>query len=154
MQRLSYHLLYPYLYEVCLVKPIGDRLANSRSSYDLFYLGGSTSLRGWTAQRYLTSKSDGVVRPVGGLIKVLFNSELRIPIGGIFGVDLFVDGGILAVSLSELANQVDAWKEGAGWNYGAELTVSTPLGPIRLYYAIPFTEPGKSVINLGVPYAF
>ena len=87
-------------------------------------------------------------------IKVLFNSELRIPIGGIFGVDLFVDGGILAVSLSELANQVDAWKEGAGWNYGAELTVSTPLGPIRLYYAIPFTEPGKSVINLGVPYAF
>ena len=123
-------------------------------SYDLFYLGGSTSLRGWTAQRYLTSKSDGVVRPVGGLIKVLFNSELRIPIGGIFGVDLFVDGGILAVSLSELANQVEAWKEGAGWNYGAELTVSTPLGPIRLYYAIPFTEPGKSVINLGVPYAF
>ena len=123
-------------------------------SYDLFYLGGSTSLRGWTAQRYLTSKSDGLVRPVGGLIKVLFNSELRIPIGGIFGVDLFVDGGILAVSLSELANQVDAWKEGAGWNYGAELTVSTPLGPIRLYYAIPFTEPGKLVINLGVPYAF
>ena len=123
-------------------------------SYGLFYLGGSTSLRGWPAQRYLTSENDGLVRPLGGLIKVLFNSELRIPLRGVLGVNLFVDGGILAVSLSELANQVEAWKEGEGWNYGAELTVSTPLGPIRLYYAIPITNPGKAVMNLGVPYAF
>ena len=123
-------------------------------SYGLFYLGGSTSLRGWPAQRYLTSENDGLVRPLGGLIKVLFNSELRIPLRGVLGVNLFVDGGILAVSLSELANQVEAWKEGEGWNYGAELTVSTPLGPIRLYYAIPITNPGKAVMHLGVPYAF
>ncbi|MEE2876940.1 MAG: BamA/TamA family outer membrane protein [Candidatus Neomarinimicrobiota bacterium] len=123
-------------------------------SYDLFYLGGSTSLRGWPAQRYLTSVKDGVERPVGGLIKVLFSSEVRIPLSGLFGVDLFVDGGILAVSLNELGEQFDAWKQGEGWNYGAELTISTPLGPIRFYYAVPFGHSKGAIVNLGVPYAF
>ncbi len=123
-------------------------------SYDLFYLGGSTSLRGWPAQRYLTIEQDGVERPVGGLIKVLFSSEVRIPLTELFGIDLFVDGGILAVSLSELAEQFDEWKSGEGWNYGAELTISTPLGPIRFYYAIPFNRPEGALVNLGVPYAF
>ena len=123
-------------------------------SYDLFYLGGSTSLRGWPAQRYLTVEQDGVERPVGGLIKVLFSSEVRIPLTGLFGVDLFMDGGILAVSLDELAGQFDAWKNGEGWNYGAELTISTPLGPVRIYYAVPLTHPKKAILNLGVPYAF
>lgn len=127
-------------------------------SYDLFYLGGSTSLRGWPAQRYLTSGSgvdgDEAERPLGGIIKVLVNGEIRMPLSGLFGMDLFLDGGILAVSLNELADQFAAWRNGEGWNYGAELTVSTPLGPIRLYYAIPMTQPDKAVINLGVPYAF
>ena len=91
---------------------------------------------------------------MGGLIKVLFSSEVRIPLTGLFGIDLFVDGGILAVSLSELAGQFDEWKSGEGWNYGAELTISTPLGPVRLYYAIPFNRPEGALVNLGVPYAF
>ncbi|MBH31296.1 MAG: hypothetical protein CMG71_04810 [Candidatus Marinimicrobia bacterium] len=123
-------------------------------SYDLFYLGGSTSLRGWPAQRYLTVEQDGVERPVGGLIKVLFSSEVRIPLTGFFGIDLFVDGGILAVKLEELTEQLDAWKNGEGWNYGAELTISTPLGPVRIYYAVPLTHPKDAILNLGVPYAF
>lgn len=123
-------------------------------SYDLFYLGGSTSLRGWPAQRYLVSKINEVERPLGGLIKVLISSELRIPLTSLFGIDVFVDGGILAVSLSDLSEQLGAWKKGEGWNYGAELTVSTPLGPIRFYYAVPFSDSRKAIANLGVPYAF
>ena len=124
-------------------------------SYDLFYLGGSTSLRGWSSQRYLSEVDDnGIIRPVGGLIKLLFNSEIRIPIYKIIGANLFVDGGALAISIEDLMSQINNWNKGYGWNYGAELTINTPLGPIRLYYAIPLSNPKNSIINLGVPFAF
>ncbi|MEE9167696.1 MAG: POTRA domain-containing protein [Candidatus Neomarinimicrobiota bacterium] len=103
----------------------------------LLYLGGSTSLRGWAPQRFLTDED----HPKGGLTKALINAELRIPLIWILGLDLFLDAGTLDDKI--------------GWDYGAELTVTTPLGPIRLYYAIPFGEPvGRGIINLGVPYAF
>ena len=69
-------------------------------------------------------------------------------------MDFFIDGGILATSLGDLSEQVDYWQKGQGWNYGAELTISTPLGPIRFYYAIPLNSKKKGIFNLGVPYAF
>ena len=134
-----------------------DRLSEKAPyipTYDLYYLGGSTSLRGWPAQRYMTRIIDEVERPVGGLIKVLISTELRIPLNSVFGIDLFFDGGILATSLGDLSEQIDSWRKGEGWNYGAELTLSTPLGPIRFYYAIPFSFPRNGIVNLGVPYAF
>ena len=134
-----------------------DRLNNNAPyipAYDLYYLGGSTSLRGWPAQRYLTRTIDEVERPVGGLIKVLISTELRIPLNSPFGIDFFFDGGILATSLGDLSDQIDSWKKGEGWNYGVELTLSTPLGPIRFYYAIPFNNRRNGIVNLGVPYAF
>tara|TARA_B100000700_G_scaffold325199_1_gene433337 strand:+ start:881 stop:2740 length:1860 start_codon:yes stop_codon:yes gene_type:complete len=134
-----------------------DRLSEKSPyipTYDLFYLGGSTSLRGWPAQRYLTKIVDEIERPVGGLIKVLISAELRMPLNSVFGMDFFIDGGILATSLGDLSEQVDYWQKGQGWNYGAELTISTPLGPIRFYYAIPLNSKKKGIFNLGVPYAF
>ncbi len=134
-----------------------DRLSEKAPytpTYDLYYLGGSTILRGWTAPRYMTRIIDEVERPVGGLIKVLISTELRIPLNSVFGIDLFFDGGILATSLGDLSEQIDSWRKGEGWNYGAELTLSTPLGPIRFYYAIPFSYPRNGIVNLGVPYAF
>ena len=118
-----------------------ERLFESASyipDYDLYYLGGSTSLRGWSSQRYLSEiDENGNNRPVGGLIKLLFNSEIRIPLYKIIGVNFFIDGGALAISVQDLINQINDWNQGYGWNYGAELTINTPLGPIRMYYAIP-----------------
>ena len=75
------------------------------------------------------------------------------------GVDLKVfvmryNGGALAISVQDLINQINDWNQGYGWNYGAELTINTPLGPIRMYYAIPLSDPKKNIINLGVPFAF
>ena len=135
-----------------------ERLFESSSyipSYDLYYLGGSTSLRGWASQRYLSKiDQNGINRPVGGLIKILFNAELRIPLFRLIGCNLFIDGGALAISIKELFEQIQLWEKGYGWNYGSELTINTPLGPIRLYYAIPFNNPKNSVVNLGVPFAF
>jgi len=124
-------------------------------SYDLYYLGGSTSLRGWPSQRYLSKiDENGINRPDGGLIKILFNAELRIPVFRLIGCNLFIDGGGLAISIKELFHQIQLWEKGYGWNYGAELTINTPLGPIRLYYAIPFNNSKNSIVNLGVPFAF
>ena len=135
-----------------------ERLFESASyipDYDLYYLGGSTSLRGWSSQRYLTEiDKNGNLRPVGGLIKLLFNSEIRIPLYKIIGVNFFIDGGALAISVQDLINQINDWNQGYGWNYGAELTINTPLGPIRMYYAIPLSDQKKNIINLGVPFAF
>ncbi len=135
-----------------------ERLFESASyipSYDLYYLGGSTSLRGWSSQRYLSEiDKNGNVRPVGGLIKFLFNSEIRIPLYKIIGINFFIDGGALAISIEDFMSQINDWNKGYGWNYGAELTINTPLGPIRLYYAIPLSDPKENIINLGVPFAF
>ena len=71
-----------------------ERLFESASyipDYDLYYLGGSTSLRGWSSQRYLSEiDENGNNRPVGGLIKLLFNSEIRIPLYKIIGVNFLL----------------------------------------------------------------
>ncbi|MFQ6616886.1 MAG: outer membrane protein assembly factor [Fidelibacterota bacterium] len=120
-------------------------------TYDRFYLGGSTSLRGWQSQAFPTYARGGTD---GGLIKVLVNLEFRIPVWWVFGVDLFVDGGVLASRATDLEAAFPDWIKGEGWNYGAELTVSTPLGPVRLYYAVPLRAPSEGIPNLGVPYAF
>ena len=44
---------------------------------------------------------------------------------------LFFDGGILSKDFDRLI------KSRLGWDIGLGLTISTPLGPVRLDYAIP-----------------
>lgn len=116
--------------------------------FDLFYLGGSTSLRGWETLRFATRPTVGGALPAGSAIRVLTNWELRLPLFWLFGLELFVDGGILAdeagsVTFSKLR-----------WNQGAGLTLRTPLGPIRLDYAYPVDNPNAWQIQLGVHYIF
>ncbi len=119
--------------------------------YDLFYLGGSTSLRGWESQMFISDESD----PKGGTLKVLMNLEFRIPIWWRLGMDLFVEGGILANNENEFWDQLNEWKNGTGWNYGVEITVSTPFGPIRFCYAKQMNKPKmKGMPFLGLLYAF
>jgi len=126
----------------------------------LFYLGGSTNLRGWESQRFqrydvIDTKGNTITYPKGGRSKVLINTEVRIPLWWILGLDFFLDGGILSDgSVSDLKHHINRWTKGKGWNYGIELTIATPLGPIRLYYAIPLKEEPLKSPQLGVPYAF
>ncbi len=143
------------------MEPIGKRINESSRlnripSYDRFYLGGSTSLRGWATQMFNPDTTEnGEITPNGGLIKLLFNSEVRIPIWKRIGINFFLEGGVLATSSSNLKSELTRWKTGNGWDYGIEFTVMTPLGPIRLYYAdriIEDDEPG--IWNLGLLYAF
>ena len=84
---------------------------------ELFYLGGSTSMRGWRDGLYRATGNE----TEGGVIKLLVNCELRIPLKGIFGLNLFADGGILAIGASDFEDQWNEWFTGKGWDAGLEL---------------------------------
>src|SRR5215472_5371178 len=87
-----------------------------------FFLGGSTSVRGWG--RYELSPLVGGL-PVGGNSMFEFSSEARAAIHGSFGAVVFLDSGNVwtnswAINLSDLRYAV-----GTGIRY------TTPVGPIR-----------------------
>ena len=120
-------------------------------SYEKFYLGGSANMRGWEILKYKTKEDLGVI-PVGGTMRFLTNVELRIQLNRNMGINLFYDGGILSSSYQSLI------KSRLGWDMGIGLTLSTPLGPVRLDYAVPSVNGdidfGKGKINFGVQYLF
>ena len=68
------------------------------------------------------------------------------------GITLFFDGGILGQNFNELKNSR------LGWDIGIGLTIATPLGPVRLDYAVPHIDGKMNLsngkINFGVQYLF
>ena len=120
-------------------------------SYEKFYLGGSSNMRGWEILKYKTKNGLGDT-PVGGIFRFLTNIEFRIQLNQSLGINIFYDGGILS------DNYENFIKSKLGWNTGIGLTYSTPLGPVRLDYAVPFIEDDINIrngkINFGVQYLF
>ena len=101
--------------------------------FDKFFLGGASSLRGWTSPLDYNNET-------GGLYRILINSELRIPIYKIVGIELFYDAGSTGSYYDK--NYFD-------WNVGWGVTVLSGLGPIRLDFA--FKEGvGKSTIQVSL----
>ncbi|MFQ6608768.1 MAG: outer membrane protein assembly factor [Fidelibacterota bacterium] len=122
---------------------------------ELFYLGGSTSLRGWRDGRFREFKSeDGTITAEGGVIKLLVNCEVRIPLSGLFSMNIFIDGGILAKDRIDFNKQRKEWVKGNGWNTGLELSIASPLGPVRISYAVPLNQAGGPLFSLGLMNAF
>ena len=99
-----------------------------------FYAGGDTTIRGFALDRVGTrhipaEPTDTLtpeLLPIGGNGLVIFNAELRAPVGGGLGVVGFVDTGnvfarVSNIDLGELRSAV-----GGGVRY------KSPFGPIRL----------------------
>ena len=109
--------------------------------FEQYFLGGADSLRGYDTDRYWGSNL------------ALVQAELRIPVGkdnNFQGVLLF-DGGDAWNSIYQQQGlqQHTAFKlEG---DYGIGIRLVTPIGPIRLDYAIPTTgsRGGRTQFSIG-----
>lgn len=88
-----------------------------------FFLGGSTSVRGW-GRFEVSPLSEGL--PIGGRSMLEASAELRMPIWGNLSAVGFVDAGNV---------WEDAWEFDAGdlrYAVGPGLRYLTPIGPVRV----------------------
>ena len=136
-----------YRVKVGIMAPL--RAGQPTPEYEKFYLGGSTSLRAWPDNKFEPDHID----PDGYNFKGLTSVEVRFPLFWLFGGEVFIDGGNLAGE-PDFSEFFKTYR----WNYGFGLTLATPLGPIRIDYAIKIPkenekkQPGR--FQLGIPYAF
>jgi translocation and assembly module TamA len=93
-----------------------------------FYGGGSGTIRGYRYQAVGPQFPDGT--PIGGTAIVAGSLEWRQRFGTHFGAAVFVDGGQVSASLKPLPS---VFRIGAG----AGIRYYTPIGPIRLDFAVP-----------------
>jgi outer membrane protein insertion porin family len=101
--------------------PAGNSEANV-PFYRRFFIGGSSSVRGW-GRFDVSPLVEGF--PVGGLSMLEGSSEVRLPLRGKFGAVAFVDVG-------------NVWRESRDinfgdlrWAVGPGLRYQTPIGPAR-----------------------
>jgi outer membrane protein insertion porin family len=107
-----------------------------------YFLGGSTSVRGWG--RFEISPLDAEGLPVGGRSLVEISSEVRFPIrGNLHGV-AFVDAGTVAADSGTFQLGKLRYAAGPGLRY------LTPIGPVRADLGIQMNPVPGLRIN-GVP---
>lgn len=120
--------------------------------YELFRLGGATSVRGFATDRLKTTMVDGKVVAVGDKVKLIGNLEWRFPIYKGLGAELFMDAGQLWPDYSKLDIL------GMRYSSGVGLTYATPLGPVRLDFGRKFgslkSYEKRWVTTLALQYAF
>jgi outer membrane protein insertion porin family len=124
--------------------------------HERFYLGGSTTVRGYTQDTVGPTSLDGT--PTGGSSMWLLNAELRMMPSGGFGFVLFSDMGRVWIDQHEQAglsaNQPDQFRPPARASYGAGIRYGTPIGPLRIDYGQkihrrPGESPGEIHFNIG-----
>jgi len=98
----------------------------------LFEAGGTNTVRGYSEE----SLSAFTVADfaLGGTDLLILNGELRFPISKLFGGAVFVDAGNTFASTADIA--LGRLAVGAGLG----LRIRTPLAPLRLDFAYPFTS--------------
>ncbi len=117
--------------------------------HERFYVGGSTTVRGYTQDGIGPSVKDafGNVIPQGGQSMAIFNVELRIHPGEGLGLVLFTDAGNVwpgqEINVSDLRA-----------SYGAGIRYGTPIGPLRIDYGqkihkLSGESPGELHFNIG-----
>ncbi len=107
-----------------------------------YFLGGSTSVRGWG--RFEISPLDPAGQPVGGRSLVEVSSELRFPIRGKLSGVAFLDGGQVGPVSRMLPFGDLRFAVGPGFRY------LTPIGAVRVDLGFQLNPISGLLIN-GVP---
>lgn len=153
--RVAYRIRGGYLH------PAGETIAGvSPPEYLLqipheerFRAGGGTTVRGHVRESLGPHSADG--QPLGGLILILLNAELRLRLGGPLEAAFFIDGGNVWAHYRELKwdRLTGAWTRGdyrvqdVAYAAGFGLRFRTPVGPLRLDLGWKLNEarrPGSS----------
>jgi outer membrane protein insertion porin family len=104
-----------------------------------FFLGGSTSLRGWGRFDVAPLSESGL--PVGGRSMLEMTSELRIPVTASLSVVAFVDAGNV---------WADSWQyklHDLLYDVGPGIRYKTPIGPIRADFGYQLTPIDGLLVN-------
>lgn len=128
-------------------EPLGD--AKDLLPSQRWFAGGFNTMRG--ASRRGLGPADGN-DPLGGEIRALAGTELRIPVRGIFGLTMFLDSGQVwaepdRVGVASLATAI-----------GGGLLLRTPIGPVHLEVArniatLPI-DGSRTQIQFGIGHPF
>ena len=107
--------------------------------YEAFVVGGSNSVRGF---------AEGEVG--NGRSYFQATAEYRFPIFRIVGGALFFDYGTVIGTDGDVPGEPSIVRElpGSGYGYGVGIRVQSPLGPIRVDYAI--NDDGDNRIHFGI----
>jgi outer membrane protein insertion porin family len=117
----------------------GGTILGDFPPYEAFSLGGTDSVRGYDSG-YLGS----------GKSYLQGTLEYRFPVFSIISGALFVDAGTDLGTASEIPGNPAGIrnKPGSGYGYGVGIRVQSPLGQIRVDYAI--NDSGESRIHFGI----
>ncbi len=107
--------------------------------YQNYYMGGMTSIRGFSIGSLGPKDTDG--SSLGGTRQAIFSNEILFPLPGIkqdktVRVSAFLDTGALWGGNSFGLTPEQSFRA----SYGMGLTWISPLGPIKISYAIPLVK--------------
>jgi outer membrane protein insertion porin family len=107
--------------------------------YEAFIIGGPNSVRGY---------ADGTVG--NGRSYVITSAEYRVPIFSFIGAALFFDYGTNLGTGDSIEGRPSIIRglPGSGFGYGIGLRIQSPLGPLRVDYAI--NDEGEDRIQFGI----
>ena len=114
-------------------------------SFERFYAGGSTSVRGYPERGLGPEDEFGNHR---GDVLFILNAELRFPIYKIVGGALFMDIGNVWNKFSDVEEFLPRTAMGTG------VRVETPLGPARVDVGVPMMQEFKPIFYLQLGQAF
>lgn len=117
--------------KIGLADPLGS--THDFPLFERFFAGGERSVRGFGRRRLgpLSSAND----PLGGLSLMEGSFELRRPIWGALGGDIFLDFGQVSTRSFDIPIDRLEFSSGFGFSY------QTPVGPLRLDIGFPFHPP-------------